>query len=357
MSKAKKASTIQQFRCQSCNAPYPLGADDVIATCPYCGFTFMVDGKEMKDHLLIPNKLDVKGVKSAVKKWLTYASKKSVGSGIMKDVEIDDPNLQWIPVFMVESDCKVYHLGGEKIERGDTKLWRKIERSSAESVTEWILARRHAATFGIQEFITSLATVSTKKFKISDTDSAPVLNSEIGEDDSVPRARSRKTDRDRAELEEELDALYDYRLDMTVKDVSYVHSPYWLVRYNYKGGTFRVAVSGATGDVLLGELPVTKRYRIVKWFSSAMMLTLAAAIIQATPYVTLLLLGGSSSDEGELFMVPVIMAIAGILLWLGSYTVFGGVLNYEICLTADAEERDTRFSMTGSIERLMGRFT
>ena len=75
---AAKSKSIKQFRCEKCNAPYPLGADDVIATCPYCGYTFTVGGSEI-NHLLIPNKLDTKSVKAAVKKWLKFVAKKTVG--------------------------------------------------------------------------------------------------------------------------------------------------------------------------------------------------------------------------------------------------------------------------------------
>ncbi|MHA2192534.1 MAG: hypothetical protein ACXAAR_03810, partial [Candidatus Thorarchaeota archaeon] len=123
------------------------------------------------------------------------------------------------------------------------------------------LARRYAATFGIQEFIESLEERETKIFDINLTDKAPVLNAEISDTDAPVRAKYQKSERDRAELNEKVDKLFDYRLEMETEDCTYVHAPYWLIRYEYHGGTFRVAVSGASGKVVLGELPVTKTYR------------------------------------------------------------------------------------------------
>ena len=62
MSKTKKSSSIEQFRCQSCNAPYPLGADDVIATCPYCGYEIVPDFWVSQDYDMIMAVFGAKGL-------------------------------------------------------------------------------------------------------------------------------------------------------------------------------------------------------------------------------------------------------------------------------------------------------
>ncbi len=347
---------IEQYRCQKCNGPYPLGADDVIATCPYCGFTFVVGGNEMKKHLLVPNKLTNAQAKKAVLKWLEYAASKSVGRGVIKDIVLEEPRLQWIPLFRVEGICDIYYMGGEQFSRGDQKLWRKKEGRFDEVGVEWVLARRYASSFGIQEFIASLDDVTTTEFEMTSTNSAPILNSEIDDRDSLPRAKSRRTDRDRKRLEEEMDKLYDYRLGMDIRFADYVHAPYWLVRYSYQNGTYRVAVSGGTGNVVLGELPITKLYRAKKWITSISMLTLAALIIQALPYITVLILSASDDNEGEIIAIPLVLGLLGIILWLGSYRIIGAVLNYEVCMNADAEERKKHFSLSGIIDDILGRF-
>jgi hypothetical protein len=350
-----KAQGLVQYRCKNCNAPYPLGADDVISTCPYCGYTFVVDGGEMKEHLLLPNKLEEAEVEKVVLHWLKKAGSKAVGTRFMKDIEIQKPSLQWIPTFRVEASCSTYHFGAKQERHGDSKIWKKVERSSQDVVKEWVVARRHAATFGIEEFITSLLGMPTEKFDIKKTNNAPVLNSEISEEDSIPRAKRRKTEKDRAQLQEDMDKLLDYRLDMEPKESNYVHAPYWLVRYEHRGGTFRVALSGATGQVILGELPVTKRYRIKKWFTSVFLLVGAALLLQGLPYVTFAILQGGSSD-GDVFIVPVIMLLLGFLLWIGSFSVVGGVLKYEIQMTARGEEREKGFSIESAIDDLRRRF-
>ncbi|MHA2192974.1 MAG: hypothetical protein ACXAAR_06055, partial [Candidatus Thorarchaeota archaeon] len=133
-------------------------------------------------------------------------------------------------------------------------------------------------------------------------------------------------------------------------------APYWLIRYEYHGGTFRVAVSGASGKVVLGELPVTKTYRVKKWFTSIFMLVAGALLLQGTPYITYAILMADSSD-GEVFFIPVVMFILGIVLWLGSIQVMGSVLKYEIQLTADGEERDEGFSFGDTLRGVGGRFS
>jgi len=343
--------SLVQYRCKTCNAPYPLGADDVISTCPYCGYTFIVDGGEMKEHLLIPNKLEEKGVEKVVLNWLKVAGSRSVGTRFIKDIELQKPTLQWIPTFRVEASCDVYHFGVKQEGSGDSKKLIKIEDSSRDIVDEWVVARRHAATFGIEEFNASLTGVSTEKFDMKKTSKAPVLNSEISEADAIPRARRRKTENDRVQLLAKMDKLLDYRLEMDPRESQYVHAPYWLVRYEHRGGTFRVAISGATGQVILGELPVTKRYRAKKWFASLFMLVGAALLFQVLPYITWAILEGGSSSDGDVFIIPLVIFALGIILWIGSFSVVGGVLKYEIQMTARGEEREKGFSIENFIEK------
>ncbi|MHA2379867.1 MAG: hypothetical protein ACXADO_05620 [Candidatus Thorarchaeota archaeon] len=355
MATHEESSGLVQYRCEMCNAPYPLGADDVISTCPYCGYTFVVGGGEMKEHLLLANKLTQEDVKKVVADWIHFAASKSVGTRFTREIEIGDPSLQWIPAFRVKAQCDTYHFGANQKGSGNRKRWEKVESSDSEQITEWVLARRHAATFGIQEIIESLDDSGAQAFDIELTDQASVLNSEIGEDDAPVRARHQRSERDRADLNEKVTKLLDYRLDMTQDASTYVHAPYWLVRYEHRGGTFRVAVSGATGRVVLGELPVTKRYRAKNWFASFFMLIGAALLFQGTPYIAYAIFAGGSSD-GDAALIPIAMvAIAGVL-FLAAYKVMGNVLKYEIQMTADAKEREERFSISGSIKGLEEKF-
>lgn len=350
---AAKTTAITQFRCKKCNAPYPLGADDVIATCPYCGYTFEVGGSEVK-HLVIPNKLDSKSVKAAVKKWLKFAASKSVGGGVVKEIELEEPILQWIPLFRVTGQFDSYHFGVKKEGSGDNAKHVKIEDHDSGELTEWVIARRHAATFGIKEFILSLDDEGVKNFNIDITTGAPVLNSEIDDADASKRAHKSRMDRERVELLEKVDKLLDYRLNLKPETSTYTHAPYWLVRFTYQKGTFRVAVSGATGEILLGELPVTKRYRAKKWFVSLFLLIGSGLLFQVLPYFLIALAQGSSSD-GDAWMIPLaLFAVAG-LLWVGAVTIVGGALRYEVEVDTEGKERGDKFSLTETMKQLGGK--
>jgi hypothetical protein len=351
MATDEESSGLVQYRCEMCNAPYPLGADDVISTCPYCGYTFTVGGSEMKEHLLLSNKLTQDDVKTVVADWIRFAASKSVGTRFTREIEIGTPSLQWIPTFRVNAQCDTYHFGANQKGSGNNKRWEKVEARESKQTTEWVLARRHAATFGIQEIIESLDDSGAQAFDIKHTAQASVLNSEIGEDDAPVRARHQRSEQDRADLNEKVTKLLDYRLDMTADASTYVHAPYWLVRYEHRGGTFRVAVSGATGKVVLGELPVTKRYRVKNWLLSFFMLIGSALLFQGTPYITYAIFAGGSSD-GDAALIPIAMVAIGGILFLAAYMFVGKALAYEIELTADAKEREERFSFTGSIKGL-----
>jgi hypothetical protein len=292
-------------------------------------------------------------VKKIVNKWLKKASAKTVGKGVLKDIELEEPILQWIPLFRVWGDYESYHFGYKKEGSGDSTRHIKIEDSDTGEMTEWVIARRHAATFGIDEFVLSIDDAGIKDFDIDMTGGAPVLNSEIDETDASRRAQYIRKERERGELLEQADQLLDHRLNLTAKESTYTHAAYWLVRYSYQKGTFRIAVSGATGEVLLGELPVTKRYRAKKWFTSIFLLVSSGLLFQTLPYLLYILFQGDSSDS-DIWMVPFIIAAVAGILWLGSITVLGGALRYEVEVDNEGEERGDRFSLTGAIKNLGG---
>lgn len=349
---SSKSTAITQYRCKQCNAPYPLGADDVIATCPYCGYTFEVGGNEVK-HFIVPNKFDRKSVVSAVRKWLEFSSAKTVGRSVVKSIEIETPILQWIPTFHIRGSCESYHFGFKKKGSGDDTRYIRIEDRDTSEIIEWIIARRHAATFGIDEFILSLEDSKTKIFDIDLTEDAPVLNAEISDTDAQRRAEKNRKERQRKELLEKVDKLLDHHLDITPDSIVYAHAPYWLVRYSYQKGTFRVAVSGATGKILIGELPVTKKYRVKKWVSSFSLLIGSALLFQALPYILLILLQ-AESDEGEIWIIPIALLLAAGVMWLGSIAVVRSALLYEIEVDTEGTERKDQFSLMGTLKRLGG---
>ena len=221
-------------------------------------------------------------------------------------------------------------------------------------MTEWVIARRHAATFGIDEFILSITDTGIKNFDIDLTAGAPVLNSEIADSDASTRAQSIRKERERVELLEKVDKLLDHKLKLTPQKSTYTHAAYWLVRYSYQKGTFRVAVSGATGDVLLGEIPVTKRYRAKKWFTSLFLLIGSGLLFQVLPYFLWILLQGNSSD-GDIWIIPVIIALVAGAFWVASVVVLGGALRYEVEVDKDGKERGDRFSFDEALKKLGGK--
>ena len=64
-----------------------------------------------------------------------------------------------------------------------------------------------------------------------------------------------------------------------------------------------------------------------------------------------------SQSDGDVFLIPIVMFILGLILWVGSIQMVGGVLKYEIELTAEGVEREEGFSFGGSVKNLGGRFS
>ncbi|NWF95949.1 MAG: hypothetical protein HXY34_07370 [Candidatus Thorarchaeota archaeon] len=338
-----------------CSAPYPLGADDVVATCPYCGHTFRVDGETIEKHLLIPNQLSVDKARQTIRQWLEESASRLVGRRFIESVQLADPVLEWIPFYRVNAECHVHYVGAKKTGSGDSSRWNRVEETSNMVENEWVLARRHAASFGMAEFVRTLSDARTMPFDIKTVSGGTVLNSEMTDKDARSRARQLKADRDREEITENLDKLLDYDLDMKVLETSYVHVPYWLCQYEHNNGTFRVGVSGVTGSVFLGEIPVTRRYRVKKWFHSILLLLSSAVSLQATPYLTYLILMSDTEDNGEGIILPFILLAVGVVLWAGAYLTLGKALGYEIRVTAEGKELDESTSLRSLLTRVWRR--
>ncbi len=350
-----KTTAITQFRCEKCNAPYPLGADDVIATCPYCGYTFTVGSSEIK-HLIIPNKLKSKSVKTAVTKWLRFAASKSIGSDFVDDIKLEEPMLQWIPFFRVSGTFESYYFGVETGKIHNIAVLCRSEAHDSGTMTEWVIARRHATTFGIDEFTATLDELDDSGIQDFDIDlmnGAPVLNSEIDDSDASIRAHSLKMERDHAKLLEKVEKIYDYRLKLTDETSTYTHAPYWLVRYTYQKGTFRVVVSGATGDILLGELPVIKQYRAKKWATSISLLIGSGLLLQVAPYLSTYFWQFHPSSR-IILIIPAIMVVIAVILWVASITTLGGVLKYEVQVNTEGEELSKDFNIFTAIKNFDG---
>ncbi len=324
----KSNAEIAQFRCEKCNAPYPLGADDVIATCPYCGYTFEI-GSEEVEHYIISNKFDKHSIIPFFKEWLKSVTPKTVGHGMIKHIDNIAPTLEWIPIFRITGSYTSQYSGYQRIDGGSNLL--PINESSAGEMTEWILARRHAATYGINRFMGSLSNEEISQFKIDNTQDSPVLNSEISPHEAFLRFQKISKNQHRKAIDAEV---LDHHFKIKPESIDYVHVPYWLVRYSYQKGAFRAAISGATGEVLFGELPVTKRYRFKKWLFVFAIMILNAVIIQLAPYVATYF-GGEDGAEGATALLGVAMFITIGLTFLMKNTFL-----YEI--EVDKEGNETR---------------
>jgi len=343
--------SLIEYRCQSCNAAYPLGADDVIATCPYCGYTFEVDtGKTLK-HSMIPNRLAVQEASEVVRNWIASVAARSVGSHVAKAVDIETPMLQWLPMIRVDADCRTHYSGGKKTQTGvASAYWTKIENETTSHEPIWVLARRHASDFGVEEFVDSIGDAESVTFDIKAIQSALLLNSELEETDAQPRARVNKVLKDRNTLLRTMTSLFDYQLEMNFKSCSYIHAPYWLVPYTYHNGTFRVALSGVTGQVLCAEVPVTKRYKASQWLKSLGLLISSALLFLSLPIATFFILQFASGSSGEAILLPLIILFGAAVLWAESVKTLGRVLRYQITMTADGKSREKGDSLKESLK-------
>ena len=93
------------------------------------------------------------------------------------------------------------------------------------------------------------------------------LSTEFSTQDALNLAKTIIFDEHRNIAEKNCTKVFDCATNIQFNFVYFVHVPIWEVEYEYKNQTYRIAVLGNSGQILIGEIPVTKRLRI---FSSVM---------------------------------------------------------------------------------------
>ncbi len=99
-----------------------------------------------------------------------------------------------------------------------------------------------------------------------------------------------------------------------------VYYPLWVVRYLYRGRAFQVVVDGFTGKVLYGKAPGNVVYRAAVLVGG---MALGAFLTLDVPSFLFVLLGASSSDDGEgLLGFALVSFIAGLALFFAAYSAY-----------------------------------
>ena len=55
--------------------------------------------------------------------------------------------------------------------------------------------------------------------------------------------------------QQEIDKVVDFKTEIKIEEIVYLHAPIWFTKYEYKEKTYSLILDGATGTAIRGDIP------------------------------------------------------------------------------------------------------
>ncbi|MEM2940953.1 MAG: hypothetical protein QW304_05330 [Thermoproteota archaeon] len=275
------------FKCSNCGGPLNYTPETIACVCEYCGtVNWFSEGRF--DIFIMPTRTRDEVV-NAFWNRMRNDPDMSKAYGEMELVEVQG---FYVPILLGDVSARGEWIGFRRVteKRGKSYVTRTVtERGSFNtSLRLAVEARREAAEYGLQELINQaksvndpqpLASVDWKKIGLQ------VLNSELLPEEAEDELRDRVEDdlRENIRSSKGLDGFYYYSCESKVNSFWILLAPLWSLVYKYRGGMYRVSVSGYNLQFLRVSEPVFMSQRILYLLGSIL------AVVAGALFSTLLL--------------------------------------------------------------------
>lgn len=251
----------------------------------------------------------------------------------MKLVRIEETKAVYLPFWMVPFDSYTNFYGVQqgsvtryrtrtrtvRDSNGNTRtetyqeayqvpVWRPIESEFNRSGRNSVIARKHAAFYGFYEFVHSLSldNLIDFDFDLVKKDNCEFINAEVEEHEAKMNTYGAVENQNRAQASSGLNRLVRCDSKITVKDPLYVHAPLWICRYSFNDKYYKVSIAGDSGTVVKGEIPISRKKRIIN-YAIALAVLLAGAVLGNFGFAF------AAVEETEVWgIIMMIVAIVGV---------------------------------------------
>jgi hypothetical protein len=248
-----------QIHCQQCSAVLPVEQGSQFVTCQYCGTTNFVDKSRAVLHYLVRSTVQEETALTALRRWMA-------GNATVKDLDrkaqIERPTFEYFPMWLV----RVKQKGVERVF---------LEPAAALSVTELKQLTLPAADLELYDPMLDNAAISP----------------------TVPYEAMQQwlTDDHQVQTED-------------IREVSLVHLPVYMCKYNFKDRRYTAVVDAATSKVFANIYPSKWEAPYAAIGAATFLLYFCAAL---TP------IGGYMVDEGAGLAIGIMVyVVAAIVLAL-----------------------------------------
>ncbi|MGQ9565168.1 MAG: hypothetical protein ACUVT5_01285 [Candidatus Bathyarchaeales archaeon] len=244
-------SVVKEIRCSHCGAPIKFNPGEIIATCPYCGFTQVIEtGKAFVfEHSMMLNKYDAATVETPVREWMKTGFLKP--SDLAKS-KILEKNLVYLPFWIVPAKATTSYKG--VFERITPPV---VKEGKIEKEYNWLVLARKATQFPTREYEVPLEAKIPYDFRRVES-FAKVLNSERPQPEAIEIAKQEIASLHQFLMKEDVDKIIEAKTEFKIGEVIYLHAPVWFITYEYKHERYSLFLDGTTGNVIKGDIPSIK---------------------------------------------------------------------------------------------------
>ncbi|MHA1667230.1 MAG: hypothetical protein ACTSUR_01130 [Candidatus Heimdallarchaeaceae archaeon] len=274
-------SQVKAIQCPYCNSPIDVSPEDAIFNCKACGQAILADGSKFENHYILENTLNKDQVNNIVK---AFIKKKGFLRGI-RGYKITKVDAMLLPFWVVTTDAYTHFVGYLRYTETESRtvgsgknrrtvtesvtVYRPIDKEIREKRADVLLGRRGSSIFGYERVKEILKTqfqyaVHFNQEKLLSTEKDfKYLSSEISMETANQLGKTIVFDDHRARAEKACTKVFDCATQITYTGTYFVHVPVFEVEYVFKDETYRLAILGSNGQVIIGEIPVTTRFRII----------------------------------------------------------------------------------------------
>jgi len=242
----------QNIRCSHCGAPVEFKPGELVATCKYCGFTTVIEtGQAFTfDHSLLLNSYSEEQVENLIRDWMRSGFMKP--GDLAKKAKILEKSLVYLPFWVVSAEATTTYKG--IFERISPAI---VKEGQIQKEYNWLVLAQEASSFPTREYNVPLTGKIPYDFRKIEG-FAKLLNSEMTREEALELAKQQIESLHRFLLQQDIDKIVEATTTIDLKQMVYLHSPVWFIKYEYKGNSYQMIVDGATGMVLKGDIPSSK---------------------------------------------------------------------------------------------------
>ena len=274
-------SELTKFQCPYCNSPLEVNPEDKIFNCVSCGQAILSDGSKFENHYILENTINQKQVHDIVKNFIR---KKGYLRGI-RGYKITKISPILTPFWCVTTDAYTHFVGYLRYSETKTRtvgtgknrrtvtehvtVYRPIDKEISEKRVDVLLGRRGSSIYGYDKVKDLVRATFSRAIpfnydRLASTEKEfDYLSSEISLDAANQLGKTIVFDNHRSRAEKACTKVFDCATQISYTGTYFVHAPVWQVEYIFKDETYRIAILGNTGSVILGEIPVTTRFRVI----------------------------------------------------------------------------------------------